>query len=95
MCLGRITHATVMLMLTRRLQVLVDEERYAALEREAKRAGTSVGFLVRAAIDDRLAPIRAGGAGAGERLLGSPPMPVGEPEELAEEIERMHDRWPR
>lgn len=82
-------------MLTRRLQVLVHEEQYAALEREAKRAGTSVGFLVRAAIEDRLAPKQGAGSGAGRRLLASPSMPVGEPEDLAAEIELLNDRWAR
>lgn len=38
-------------MLNRRLQVLVDDERFALLSRESARSGTPVGELVRRAID--------------------------------------------
>ena len=51
------THANLLCMsLTRRLQVLIDDDRAEALEREAARADISVGALVREAIDERLAP---------------------------------------
>jgi hypothetical protein len=40
-------------MLGRRLQILLDEERYGNLAREAKRRGTSIAYLVREAIDAR------------------------------------------
>jgi hypothetical protein len=40
-----------MSMLNRRLQVLVDDERYHLLARESERLGTPVGELVRRAID--------------------------------------------
>lgn len=84
----------MLMALTRRLQVLVDEERYAALERESQRTGSSVGAVVRAAIDERLAPEGRRRDGAGRRLLDAPSMPVGEPDELAAEITRLADRWP-
>jgi hypothetical protein len=38
-------------MLNRRLQVLVDDERFELLSRESARSGTPVGELVRRAID--------------------------------------------
>jgi Ribbon-helix-helix protein, copG family len=41
--------------LTRRLQVLIDDERYERLRREAERTGAPVGAIVRAAIDERFA----------------------------------------
>lgn len=64
--------------LTRRLQVLVDEERFARLRRESKRTGAPVGAIVREAIDARLPAVHEPdqlGAAAG-RLLSAEPMPV-------------------
>lgn len=81
-----------MLMLSRRLQVLIDDERYGALAREAARTGSSVGAVVRAAIDERLAPAAVPASGAGARLLAAPTTPVPEPDELAAEIALMSDR---
>lgn len=49
--------------LTRRTQILLDEERYAALERRASESGRSVGAVIREAIDVALAT----GAGAAHR----------------------------
>jgi len=88
-------HAKLMLMsLTRRLQVLVDEERHAALEREAARSGKSVGAVVRSALDEHLGLERPEARGAGARLLSAPPSPVGEPEELADELASLSTRFP-
>lgn len=68
-------------MLNRRLQVLVDDERYERLSRESERIGAPVGELVRRAIDHEFP-----GAGdhtererAGRELLAMPP-PGGGPE---------------
>ncbi len=47
-----------MAVFSRRTQLLLDEERYARLEREARRTGRSVAALVREAID-----VRFGGEG--------------------------------
>lgn len=67
-------------MLTRRLQVLIDEERYERLRREAAAAGAPVGELVRRAID-REYPAGVDDRGAaGARLLALPPPPGEEPE---------------
>ena len=83
---GRGAPATVLSMsLTRRLQVLVDPERHAALEREAARTGRSVGAVVREALDERLGLTAPHAHGAGARLLAAPPAPVGEPDGLAAE----------
>ena len=80
--------------LTRRLQVLIDDERHGALEREAARTGRSVGAVVREALDDRLGLARPNARGAGARLLAAPPAPVGEPDELAAELAALGDRFP-
>jgi hypothetical protein len=64
-------------MLNRRLQVLVDDERFQRLARESERIGAPVGELVRRAIDHEFP--RAGGHSereqAGEELLAMPPPP--------------------
>ncbi len=41
---------------TRRLQILIDEERYARLEREARRSHRSVAAAIREAIDRTYPP---------------------------------------
>ncbi len=60
--------------LTRRTQILLDEERHASLRRRAAASGRSVGDLIREAIDLQLADeeenARAA-AGARERALES------------------------
>jgi len=71
-----------MRMLNRRLQVLVDDERFELLTRESERIGAPVGELVRRAIDHEFP--RAGGRAqrrqAGEELLTMPPPPGDGPE---------------
>lgn len=60
-----------MSILERRLQVLIDAERYASLEQESRSTGRSVGSIVRSALDahfsQRLVVERR--ARAAERLL--------------------------
>ncbi len=43
-----------MSLLTRRTQLLLDEERYAKLERRAAQTGRSVAAIIREAIDEKL-----------------------------------------
>jgi hypothetical protein len=66
-------------MLNRRLQILIDDERFGRLARESERIGAPVGELVRRAIDHEFPP--AGRRGererAGEELLAMPPPPGG------------------
>jgi hypothetical protein len=67
-----------MAVLTRRLQVLIDDERYERLRREAERTGAPIGAVVRDAIDARFPAGRdpdSVGAAA-RRLLAAEPMPV-------------------
>lgn len=64
-------------MLNRRLQVLVDDERFERLARESERIGAPVGELVRRAID-REFPSKGHDAErerAGQELLAMPPPP--------------------
>ena len=65
-------------MLTRRLQVLIDDERYERLKRESQASGVPVGEIVRRAIDRELpgADGDAARRAAIARLLAAAPIPV-------------------
>ena len=83
-----------MSMLDRRLQVLIDEERWARLEAEARRRNVAVSTLVREAIDEcypgrdeeRRAALRA--------LLAAELMPVPEVDDLRRELDEIRGRRP-
>jgi hypothetical protein len=79
-------------MLERRLQILLDEERYQRVMREAKRRGISAGAVIRESIDelpDDLERRRA----AIDSILAADPMPVpGDPANLRAELDAGHDR---
>ncbi len=80
-----------MLMLDRRLQVLVDDDRYGRLEAEARRRGTTVGAVVRDALDRAYPPPDR--ETALEWLLAAEPMDVPEdPRELRREFDAAHER---
>lgn len=67
-------------MLNRRLQVLVDDERYDRLSRESERLGAPVGELVRRAIDREFPAPSPDRAAAARALLSMPPPPGDGPE---------------
>lgn len=80
-------------MLDRRLQVLVDAERYARLEALARERGASIGAIVREAIDRGLSDPASRRAAAGQRLLTADPMPVpADPADLRAELEAARSR---
>jgi hypothetical protein len=81
-----------MLMLNRRLQILVDEDRYRALERTARERRVSVATVVRDAIDRDLAGPSMRRWEAGRRFLAAEPMPVGSVEELRAELDELRGR---
>lgn len=81
-----------MSMLTRRLQVLLDEPRYRRLEAAARRRQVSVATVVREAIDRDLDVPALGRHAAGQRFLEAPPMAVGSVEELLQELDEMRGR---
>jgi hypothetical protein len=77
-------------MLDRRLQVLLDEEQYRRLKAEARRRGTSVGRLVREAIDKAFASDVARKRKAAKAILDAEPMPVPEdPADLKRELDEI------
>ncbi|WP_416339635.1 ribbon-helix-helix protein, CopG family [Propionicimonas sp.] len=63
--------------LERRLQILLDDERYRLLESEAERTNESIGEIVRQAIDLRFADEWTIRISAAERLLALPVTPDG------------------
>lgn len=69
-------------MLTRRLQILLDEDRYERLTGEARRRKVSIGELVRESIDVTIPREWTERATAGARILAAEPMDV--PETVAE-----------
>lgn len=79
--------------LTRRLQILLPPERFADLQAEARRNGTSIGAVVREAIDARLGQDDEARRRreAGERLLGAEPVSIGDWADVKREIEEMHE----
>jgi len=81
-----------MSMLDRRLQVLIDEDRWSRLEREAGRRGVSVAVLVREAIDERFPGNADERRTALQAILEADPMDVPDPEELVDELEAIRGR---
>jgi hypothetical protein len=80
-------------MLNRRLQVLVDDERYDRLSRESVRLGAPVGELVRRAIDHEFPP-PIDRAAAARALLSMPPPPgqASEPDWEQQKEEMLDER---
>lgn len=68
-----------MSVLERRLQILIDRERFARLEAESRETGRSIGSIVRAAIDLHFdsASADAARAAAAHRLLEATSSPAG------------------
>jgi hypothetical protein len=71
-----------MSMLNRRLQILIDEERYRQLAAKARERGVSVATIVREAIDSVVRPDLARKRRAARRILAAEPMDV--PDDPAE-----------
>ena len=74
------------------MQILLDEDRYRRLQTRATREGVSVGAYIREAIDRRLGGEDNPARDAARSFLAAPRLPVGEPDELARELEDIHDR---
>lgn len=76
--------------LTRRTQILLDDERYEAIRRRAESAGISVGAAIRKAIDEAIdtdLDERTSRARAGSEFLAAEPMDVGDWEQIESELE--------
>lgn len=76
-----------MCMLSRRLQILLDDERYERLAHQAAERGTSIATLVREAIDSRYPPVDPRRQGAVSAILAAAPMAVpDDPADLKREL---------
>lgn len=77
------------------MHVLLDDERLERLRARAASTGSSVGELIRTAIDRELADGRnAEREAAVDAFLAAPPLPIGTPEEVDRELEAVWDRKP-
>lgn len=79
--------------LVRRLQILLDEDRYRRLAQQAKRRGTAVATLVREAIDTAFPPVERRRAAAAREILEADPMEVPRsPAALRRELDALRGR---
>jgi hypothetical protein len=79
--------------MTRRLQILVDDQRYAVLERESQRTGRPVAELIRDAIDGHYGVDLESRRAAYERVLAAEPMPVDDWDVMKRELlDTFYDR---
>ncbi len=81
-----------MLMLSRRLQILLDDDRYERLARRADERGTSIATLVREAIDATWPAVDPRKAAAAEEILAAEPMPLPDVDELLAELDDLRAR---
>ncbi len=79
-------------MLSRRLQILLDEDRYERLSRRSIERGSSVATLVREAIDLAYPAVDPRKAAAAEEILSAEPMPVPDVAELRRELDDIRAR---
>ena len=81
-----------MSMLDRRLQVLIDAQRWERLTREAERRHVTVSTIVREAIDERYPDEAAARRGALDDVLAAVPMPVPDADDLHRELDELRSR---
>ena len=78
--------------LDRRLQLLLDEERYQRVAAIAQQRGSSVAAVIREAIDRGLPSADRRRAAAGRLLLDAAPMPVPAVGDLVSELDELRAR---
>jgi hypothetical protein len=82
-------------MLDHRLQILLDDERYRKVVREAERRGVSIAAVIREALDRLPTEVELRRA-AIQAILDAEPMPLPcDPAELRRELDTAHDRSQR
>ena len=80
-------------MLERRLQILLDDERYRRVEGIARARGTSVAAVIREAIDRGLPETPSVRSSAAQRILSAPGMEVPtDPADLRRELDELRAR---
>ncbi len=78
-----------MCMLTHRLQLLLDDERYQRVQTLARQRGTSVASVIREALDRGLPTTKRRRSAAARRILAAEPMQV---ENLIAELDDLRGR---
>lgn len=63
-------------MFSRRMQILLDDERYERVQALARQRGSSVATVIREAVDRGLPTVRQRRSAAGRRILAAAPMEV-------------------
>lgn len=81
-----------MCMLSHRLQLLLDEERYQRIATLAKQRKTSVAAVIREAIDRGLPAAPRRRVAAVNRILAAEQMAVGSPSDLSAELDELRGR---
>lgn len=81
--------------MTHRMHILLDERRHALLRTRAQECGTSVGAVIREAIDHALFDGDERRAGAGRAFLAAEAMTVADWPSIEEEINAMYESAPR
>ncbi|MGH3850573.1 MAG: hypothetical protein ACRDRT_12870, partial [Pseudonocardiaceae bacterium] len=79
-------------MLSRRLQILIDDERLKRIEKEAARRKVAVAVVVRDAIDASFPVTTPARAAAARRILDAAPMEAPEQAQLLAELEELRGR---
>jgi hypothetical protein len=75
--------------LDRRVHVLLDEARYERVAAAAKERNSSVGAVIRDAIDKAVPVESARRKAAAERILSMTPVPMPDPHELKRELDEI------
>ena len=81
-----------MCMLSHRLQILLDDERYQRVSAAARERKTSVAAIIREAIDRGLPMPQRRRSAAGNVILSAEPMNVPSPAELRAELDELRAR---
>lgn len=76
----------------RRLQLLLDEERYQRVAAAAEQRRISVAAVIRDAIDESLAPVNRRRATAARLILDAPSMEIPAGDGLLEELDDLRAR---
>jgi hypothetical protein len=80
-------------MYDRRLQLLLDQERYDRVAQRARRRKVSVATVIREAIDVAVPASDTARREAADRILAARPIPVPrDPADLRRELDEAHDR---
>lgn len=84
-------HMYRMCMLTRRTQLLLDEDRYLRLQQRATATNRSVGAVIREAIDQAFPSASMTKAQAADYFRSAPTMDIATPDDIRRDLESIYD----